>query len=456
MTQLVWFRNDLRIQDNPALYSAAEKGPLLAVYIENPGRPEGEHSAWWRQESLKKLNQDLKQHGGQLLYEVGDPLTVLKKLVQTHHIQDIHWTMLYELEAMERDEKIKSYFARQGVSCHDYQASLLFFPQEIQNNQGSFFKVFTPFWKKCLSEMETLLPALPAPDTMAFIPLKGGGNIPEKGEAPPQNTLWQPGEKGAWARLKTFAEEGLSLYAGKRDFPAADVTSRLSPHLRFGEVSPRQIVHFFNRIKGQPKNSQKFLSEVGWREFSYHLLFHFPDLPKKNFQSNFNPFPWRKKKDYQSDFEKWTHGNTGYPLVDAGMRELNQTGFMHNRVRMVVASFLTKNLLIPWQEGEAYFWEKLVDADPANNPASWQWVAGSGADASPYFRVFNPVLQSQKFDAEGAYIKKWVPELADLKGSSLHIPWKEKMTSYGEPIVDLSASRKRALMAYEDMKKRKA
>ncbi|MAP24449.1 MAG: deoxyribodipyrimidine photolyase [Rickettsiales bacterium] len=464
-TQLVWFRNDLRLVDNPAFYQAANLGPMIAVYIDDFPRPDGEHGAWWRRQSLFKLHQSLKKKGGGLIYVKGDAEKELLQIVDDYKVIGVHWNRLYEKPAIERDAKIKETLKNKGIEVHSYNGSLLFEPWTVQTKQGEFFKVFSPFWKQCLAMEERVGPALEEPKKVDFAKHKLK-EIPADfdSDCPTPHRVGDPGEKAAWQKLEDFVEKRLSDYASGRDIPAKKVTSELSAYLRFGEISPRQIWHFVQE-KSIGKPMHKFLSEIGWREFSYNLLYHFPTLGSENYQSKFNNFPWRPKSAYKSDLEKWQNGETGYPLVDAGMRELNQSGYMHNRIRMVVGSFLTKNLLIPWQEGEAYFWEKLYDADPANNTASWQWIAGSGADAAPYFRVFNPVLQSKKFDPAGAYIKTWVEELKDVDPEFVHDPWEKEDSlkakfnfvlgkDYPKPIVDLKATRDRALSAYDDIKEK--
>jgi|AntRauTorckE6833_2_1112554.scaffolds.fasta_scaffold01222_7 deoxyribodipyrimidine photo-lyase len=462
-TQLVWFRNDLRLKDNPAFYQAANLGPVLAVYIDSWPRPDGCNSTWWRHQSLLKLHQDLKKQGGGLVYLKGEPEKWIPQIAKEYNVLGIHWNRLYEKPAIERDQRLKQSLKELGVDAHSYNGSLLFEPWTVQTKQGDFFKVFTPFWKKCLEHEDRIGPDLPAPDKINFAKHSLEEiSIKVDVKCPTSDRVGDPGENAAWQKLEMFVEERLENYATGRDMPAEKSTSELSAYLRFGNISPRQIWHYVHN-KASGKAMHKFLSEVGWREFSYNLLYHFPELGKVNYQPKFNAFPWRQKADYQEDLKHWQQGKTGYPLVDAGMRQLNQSGYMHNRIRMVVGSFLTKNLLIPWQEGEAYFWEHLYDADPASNTASWQWIAGSGADAAPYFRVFNPVLQSKKFDPEGAYIRSWVQELKGIDDAVIHAPWEKESDiqekykvvlgkDYPKPMVDLKATRDRALSAYEKIK----
>jgi deoxyribodipyrimidine photo-lyase len=423
---IVWFRNDLRLQDNPALCAAAERGEVIPVYIiDNAAAGQwamGGASRWWLHHSLAALTKDFKKHGVSFIVRTGDSQTVLQDLLQKTNADAVYWNRRYEPWAIAQDKKIKEVLTETENSVKSFKAALLHEPWEIQNKQGSYFKVFTPFWKHCLSISNPDVP-LPVPKLQAST----HGLTSESLPADPQwstklKNYWNPGEKNGWQRLEEFLENDIIHYAASRDYPLKNSTSRLSPHLHFGEISPRQIWYAARFLP-----ATKFMSEIGWREFSYHLLYHYPDLPEKPFRTEFNRFPW---KIDQAALIAWQRGETGYPLVDAGMRELWHTGYMHNRVRMIAASFLTKHLLIPWQLGAAWFWDTLVDADLSNNSASWQWVAGSGVDASPYFRIFNPIIQAKKFDPEGVYIRQWVSE---------NIP----------PIIEHAYARERALEAYK-------
>lgn len=472
-TVIVWFRQDLRLDDNPALLAASAQGnTVLPVFIfDKSERPLGAAAAWWRLQSLHKLNHQLTAKGAPLLTFEGDPLAVLQNLSQQTGATAIYWNRQYDPHAVARDTKIKDRL-KPGIACESFNGALLFEPWEIKNKSGLPFKVFTPFWRNCVNEHR------PAEPIAAPARLQGGdfqsGTLNHvsldslKAALPPQADLieaqWTPGEQAALARLGAFIGGGLDGYADARDFPAQAVTSRLSPYLRWGEISPRRIRAAINAAKADnsisDKGAEKFMSELGWREFSYHLLFNTPTLPTDNLQPAFNAFPWQHDT---AGLSAWQKGETGYPLVDAGMRELRRTGYMHNRVRMVTGSFLIKHLLIDWREGEKWFWDCLLDADPANNAASWQWVAGCGADAAPFFRIFNPILQGEKFDGKGEYVKTYIPELAALQGKQIFSPWalkKDVVSStdfvlgrdYPAPIVEHEYARKRALDAFQQIR----
>ncbi|MBP9776703.1 MAG: deoxyribodipyrimidine photo-lyase [Alphaproteobacteria bacterium] len=458
---IVWLRQDLRLADNPALQAAANH-PFFAVYIwdeKDPWSPGGA-SRWWLHKSLNALKQSLRERGVQLIFKRGNPLHILKALTNETKACGVYWNRCYESYAINRDKEIKSYFKNEGIPCQSFNGSLLAEPWEIQTKTKGPYQVFTPFWK-VLQSLSFPKPN-PIPDLQGWnVPIVSD-SIKEWGFHPTLwgqglEETWQPGEKGAWERLNRFLEEGMEAYARKRDYPSENGSSHLSSYLHWGELSPRQIWHQTSLVHGA--EALPFLRQLGWREFSYHLLFHFPELPSKPLRSSFSHFPWEVNADA---LKAWQTGKTGYPLVDAGMRELWHTGSMHNRVRMVVASFLVKHLLLPWQKGEEWFWDTLVDADLANNAISWQWVAGCGADAAPYFRIFNPTLQSQKFDPEGTYIKQWIPELQALDSVYIHSPWQASPevleragiqlgTTYPFTIIDHSFARKRALEALKTL-----
>lgn len=472
---IVWFRQDLRLSDNPALTAAVASGrPVLPVYVlddETPAgwRPGGA-SRWWLHGSLEALAAGLADCGARLLLRSGDAAKVIPELVRATGAGAVYWNRCYEPYAVERDSRIKADLKTLGVDAESHNGSLLFEPWEVRNQAGDRYKAFTPFWKACLRLPEPPAP-LPAPERIrGWAEAPDGDDLADWGLRPTKpdwavglRENWASGENGARERLQAFMEHALPGYAEQRDLPAVDATSRLSPYLHFGEISPRTIWHAVshalagNAESAKSKGVTKFLSEIGWREFSYHLLFHFPGLPERNLRADFDGFPWA---DDSALLRAWQRGQTGYPIVDAGMRQLWHTGWMHNRVRMVVASFLIKDLLVDWRHGEAWFWDTLVDADLANNAASWQWVAGSGADAAPYFRIFNPVLQGERFDPEGAYVRRWVPELAALPDSHIHRPWTapeamllqsgvELGEIYPNRIVDHGMARERALAAYK-------
>ena len=445
---IVWLRNDLRLQDNPALHHALGRpGDLTIVYIHDEESPEvrplGAATKWWLHHSLASLSEDIRSLGGELVLRTGPAETVIPALLEETSADAVFWNRRYGA-TREIDARLKQSLRERGLTVESFAANLLFEPWTITNQEGNPFKVFTPFWKACLASEPPRSP-LPAPTS-----LPPGISLPSDSLAQ-WNLLptdpdwsgglaqaWTPGEAGALARLEGFLENTLASYH-RRDEPAPVTTSMLSPHLRFGEISPHTIWHQVEADipHDARKNAAKFLSEIGWREFSYSILYTHTDLHQKNFRPEFDRFPWGAPEPQV--LRAWQRGKTGVPLVDAGMRQLWHTGYMHNRVRMVAASFLIKNLLVDWRVGEEWFWDTLVDADEANNPASWQWVAGSGADAAPYFRVFNPALQAEKFDPESEYIRRWVPEYGTPDYPS-------------EPIVDLKVSRDRALAAFAELK----
>ncbi|MBO6511022.1 MAG: deoxyribodipyrimidine photo-lyase [Roseibium sp.] len=472
MTTIVWFRQDLRVSDNPALSKAAQEGPVLPVFIleeaEHSGdtHPLGGASKWWLHHGLAALQESLP---GLVLLR-GDARVLVPWLVEQVDAKAVFWNRCYEPHAIDRDAEIKAGLKAAGVRAESFKASLLHEPWEIETKSGGPFKVYSPFWRAAQSK--TVEAPLPAPQNVDIAPFSGGLQLADLSLLPGKpnwaagwETLWQPGEAGARGRLHAFLKDGLQDYGDLRNRPDLPNVSRLSPHLHFGEISPRQIWHETrqhtlgnDRLE---KDGHKFLSEIAWREFSYHLLYHFPTLPSENWRPTFDAYPWRES---EADLRKWQTGQTGYPIVDAGMRELWQTGYMHNRVRMIVASFLIKHLRLHWRRGEAWFRDTLVDADLANNSASWQWVAGSGADAAPYFRVFNPITQAAKFDPDGTYIRKWVPELSDLATPHLFEPSQAPSfvleeakvvlgQSYPLPMVDHAEARKAALAGYEDVKR---
>lgn len=461
-----WFRQDLRLADNPALAKAATEGSVLPIYIlddKNAGEQAmGGASRWWLNYSLSSLNQSL---GGKLNVYRGNAEVILREITARHPVKAVVWNRCYEPWRMARDTRIKEMLKQDGIAVDSFNGSLLWEPWEIRKNDGTPYRVFSPFYRKrCLAAPAPRTP-LPAPNRIDAIADSQSLTLDELGLLPRIRwdkqlaPHWQIGEKSAQDRLYTFLSKGLSEYKQGRNFPAKPYVSRLSPYLHFGEISPHQVWHAA-RTRGDDTNIDHFCSELGWREFSYHLLYQFPNLPNKNLQSKFDQFPWREDAEVLA---RWQRGQTGYPIVDAGMRELWQTGYMHNRVRMIVGSFLVKNLLLDWRHGELWFWDCLVDADLANNSASWQWIAGCGADAAPYFRIFNPIGQGQKFDPDGSYTKRFVPELAHLPDKYLFSPWEAPVAvlakagvvigkTYPSPIVDITQSRALALEAFAGLK----
>jgi len=470
-TSILWLRQDLRLTDNPALEAARHSRRLVPVYIHDPalnGRwPPGAASNWWLHQSLTALDRDLRQLGSRLILRAGPTAGVLEELIETCSATSVCWNRRYEPSLRQADGDLKSALQATGIEINSCNANLLFEPWEIgrdvRADSPAPYKVFTAYWRACLKrglpgmvhDHPGKLPGLPR--RIASLSPEDLGLLPRVRWDTGLQKQWQPGEMGALAKLEQFLDDNALDYTSARERPAIDGTSGLSPHLHFGEIGPRQVIQAAQwRAHSAAGNAgaqlESFIRQIGWREFAHHLLFHFPDSDREPLNNRFKGFPWRK--NYADDLRAWQQGNTGIPLVDAGMRELWHTGRMHNRVRMVVASFLTKNLLIPWQEGAAWFWDTLVDADLANNSMGWQWVAGCGADAAPYFRIFNPVLQGEKFDPEGVYVRLWVPELDSLPARYLHKPWSApqsmlaRCADYPPPMIDLKSSRERALEAY--------
>lgn len=474
---ILWFRQDLRLNDNPALIAAAASGrPVIALYVLDTATRDwamGGASHWWLHHSLRELGAALQQrYGMTLLLRQGDPEQIVLALARETDARDVYWNRCYEPAAVARDTRLKAALQGDGIEVGSHNAVLLFEPWQVKTQAGGWFKVFTPFWRACRALPEPAAPQrapkamLSWPKRLAGDALDGWGLLPLKPDwAGGLRAAWTPGEAGAAARLNDFLDAALTSYTLGRDRPDLAVTSRLSPHLHFGEIAPRQIWQAI-RMKADAggtavgSNAEKFLTELGWREFSYHLLYHFPALPERSFRDDFEAFPWDNNARL---LKAWQQGRTGYPIVDAGMRELWHTGWMHNRVRMIVASFLVKHLRQDWRQGAAWFWDTLVDADLANNAASWQWVAGSGADAAPYFRIFNPILQGEKFDSRGDYVRRWVPEIAALPDKYIHKPWlaPDKVLAesglrlgrdYPAPLVDHDKARKAALAAFAGLR----
>jgi deoxyribodipyrimidine photo-lyase len=476
---VVWFRDDLRLADNPALLAAlagSERIACVYVHDTNPTiRPMGAAARWWLHQALTALDASLRKLGGELLICKGDTAALVPALVEKLDARAITWNRRYGAAEQVIDAALKARFLADGRAATSHNGALLYEPWQVKSQTGTPMRVFTPFWRAALASADPQPPQA-APKTIPFLALPA--DLPGRCTLADLKLLptkpdwsagmaaeWTPGEAGAAKRLETFLTGGIKGYAEDRNRPDKLSTSRLSPHLRFGEISPRQIWQATEMAQaegvtpGSDYDVTKFLTEVGWREFSHHLLHQFPKLANENFQPRFDAFPWRSN---HTDLKAWQKGMTGYPIVDAGMRELWQTGWMHNRVRMVVASFLVKHLMIDWRQGEEWFWDTLVDADAANNSASWQWVAGSGADAAPYFRIFAPVLQGEKFDPNGDYVRRYVPEIAKLPNKLIHKPWLatpgelaaagvKPGTTYPLPIVDHDAARKRALSAFASL-----
>jgi len=462
---IVWFRRDLRLADNPALTRAAESGkPVIALYVDETDRARalGAASKWWLHYSLENLAQSLDALGCSLVIKRGIAAQALDELTAQTGADHVVWNRRYSGGGIARDEFIMASLKARGLRAESFKANLLTEPWEVQTKTGGYYKVFTPYWRAVRAGLH-VPPPLGAPQKimgfkadLASLTLEGLNLLPTTPDwGAKLRPHWDIGPAGAHKALAAFLEAGLETYADDRNRPdKPGGTSHLSPHLAFGEISPRQI---WQACQGKMQTAGKFLSEIGWREFSYVLLYHNPELARQNFKPDFNRFAW---EDDGAALTAWQRGQTGYPFVDAGMRQLWATGWQHNRVRMVTASFLIKHLLIDWRRGEQWFHDCLADADPASNAASWQWVAGSGADAAPYFRIFNPFTQGEKFDPQGDYVRKWVPELAALPKKYLSRPWEAPKhilaqagvrlgETYPKPIIDHKTARERALEAYK-------
>jgi deoxyribodipyrimidine photo-lyase len=464
---ILWFRKDLRLMDNPALVEANLNAEIIPIFILDDTNSEenkmGAASRVWLYNSLKSLNISLQK---KINFYSGDPVKIISELINNYNINGVYWNRCYEPWEIRRDKKIKDLLKIKKVKAKSFNGSLIREPWEVLKEDQTPYKVFTALYKKAYLNSDIKVEVINEPtkinystkifssntlDTLKLLPnLPWADNIIKH---------WQVGEKNAHLKMTEFFKKGIDNYKEGRNFPFKKNVSRLSPHIHFGEISPKQLWVKAKSISSN-KNTEHFVSEICWREFSYYLLYHFPNLPKDNLQKKFNNFPWKENNYY---FDSWKKGKTGYPIIDAGMRELYETGYMHNRVRMIVASFLVKNLLIHWHKGERWFWDCLFDADLANNSASWQWVAGSGADAAPYFRIFNPVTQGVKFDVDGQYTKQYVPELKDMPNKYLFSPWEAPDDvlnkanvvlggNYPKPIIDIKESREKALYSFSSIK----
>ncbi|NLX14013.1 MAG: deoxyribodipyrimidine photo-lyase [Phycisphaerales bacterium] len=466
---IVWFRQDLRLADNPALAAAGRRGtPIIPVFIFDPeseGRwAPGGAARWWMHHSLYELDNQLRGRGSRLIIRQGQTLDTLDELVRQSGADAVFWNRRYEPAARRQDETIARNLKKRGLTVETFNATLLFEPDEVMNKQGEPYRVFTPYYHACLARGEPTAPLPPPhrlpspqrwPDTLKLAELQLRPTIDWAGGLA---EAWKPGETAAQQCLKRFVTRALNDYNEQRERPDLEGTSRLSPYLHWGEISSRQVWSAIRAESG--RDAEAFCRQLIWREFAHHLLYHFPRTPTKPLRPEFERFPWTRQRKLLS---AWQRGRTGYPLVDAGMRQLWHTGWMHNRVRMVVASFLVKHLLIPWTAGADWFWDTLVDADLANNTFGWQWTAGCGADAAPYFRIFNPVGQAERFDPDGEYVRRWVPELARLPVPWIHRPWEAATAlleksgvrlghTYPEPIVEHSEARRLALAAYQQMR----
>ena len=476
-TAIVWFRRDLRLADNPALAAAcARHATVVPLFVFAPGEEgdwaPGAAQRWWLHHSLGAHAEALEALGARLIVRRGPTRTVLAELLDETGAEAVYWNRLHEPAPVERDRALKEWLrAERGVTAESFNAALLFEPWTITTGQDRPYRVFTPFWRRLRREglpdaVEPTPARVPGPahgiasEPIAALDLRPA--IPwDEGLA----AAWTPGEHGAHERLARFLHGALAAYPEQRDLPAVDGTSGLSPHLHLGEIGPRQLVAAVRARSSTDAGADAFLAEVGWREFAHHVLFHHPHTPASALDSRFDDFPWRDPRgEAAADLQAWQRGRTGVPLVDAGMRQLWHSGWMHNRVRMVVASFLAKNLRLHWLEGARWFWDTLVDADLASNTLGWQWAAGCGADAAPYFRVFNPVRQGERFDPEARYVRTWVPEVAGLPDRYVHAPWQApaavreeagaRLADYPPPVADPAASRRAALDAFEAIRGR--
>jgi deoxyribodipyrimidine photo-lyase len=489
---ILWVRQCLRLRDNPALYAAYERASaenlsVIPVYIFSPEAegnwPLGGASAWWLHRSLASLQTSYEKLGAPLILRKGSAVSELKALTLETQASCLIYDQRYEPQARQNEAEVQQELKALGVETIGVNTNLLFHPTQLKTGKGDPFKVYTPFWRSSLltfppaPEVATPSRLNPFPTTLFSEALNAYDLEPKLNWASSFSQDWNPGEAQAYRQLEAFTQEAISPYDTHRDIPSVRGTSRLSPHLHFGEISPRTIWHFLKGLNDPGSNSMSgiplsnpldksgknvYLKEIIWREFAYHLLYHFPDTPDNPLRPEFREFPWEDNPAY---LKAWQRGMTGYPIVDAGMRELWTTGWMHNRVRMIVASFLVKHLRLSWVHGARWFWDTLLDADLASNTFGWQWSAGCGADAAPYFRIFNPILQGQKFDADGTYVKKWVPELAQLPANWVHNPWEapplvlhqagiQLGNTYPGPIVDHPEARKKALAAFEVIKKK--
>ena len=477
---IYWLRREFRFRDNPALYHAlANNDRVAVVYIycpeeEQPWAP-GAASRWWLHHSLQNFGQQLEDRGGMLILRQGPSLQTLKQICAELDSQTVYWNRLYEPAIVARDKFVKKTLTDDGIQVKTFNAALLKEPWNATKKDGEAYKVYTPFSKQYFASDDLSTPLEPPEDfartctTLSSLQLKQLGITPSGHWTEKLSQYWLPGETAALNQLQSFLQHNVLDYPVERDIPSIDGVSKLSPYLHFGEISPRQIWHevLFSAAHFADNGHHAahtlcvtYLKQLVWRDFAHHMLFHFPHTTERPFRQQFEHFQWDQNI---SLLNAWQRGDTGIPLVDAGMRELWQTGWMHNRVRMIVASLLTKNGLVNWLEGARWFWDTLVDASLANNTMGWQWTAGCGVDAAPYFRIFSPVRQGQRFDPEGEYVKQWLPELSDVPRKFIHEPWNTPDSvrvqcnfkpgkNYPLPVVDLSAGRGESLARFKALK----
>ena len=469
---ILWFRKDLRLRDNSALKAAIEAGlPVIPIFIWSPNEAgdwaPGAASKWWLHQALKNLSEAFKDRGGEFVLREGDSLGQLRDIIEKTGAKRVYWNRRYESPQRELDASIKRQLREDGIEVESFNSSLLNEPHTAATGGGNPYKVYTPYWKKVKDRpiepiAEPDFDSFKFPDTYPqTVALDSLGLLPEKQWHRKFDPYWVVSEAAAQERLEKFLSQAVEGYNQARDIPSEDGTSSLSPYLHWGLIGPRQVMHALKANHDLGKEGpQVYAKEIYWREFAYNVLYHFPKTPAAPLHEKYTDFPWQPDSNA---LKRWQRGQTGYPIVDAGMRQLYATGWMHNRVRMVVSSLLVKHLLQDWREGASWFWDTLVDADLASNTLGWQWSAGCGADAAPYFRVFNPITQGMKFDAEGEYVRKWVPEIANLPSKFIHEPWEapvgileyagvELGKDYPEPIIDHKEGRERALAALDQFK----
>ena len=476
---IVWLRDDFRLDDQPSIHAVADR-PTLFVHVHDEAgggaRPLGGAAKWRLAKSLAAMETGLAARGARLDIVLGEAERTILALAGAANASRVLWSRRYEGGAVALDARVKAALRERGVEALSFNGRLMREPWELAKADGAPVAIFTAFWRRWRAQPPLPAPT-PAPERLtaarwpreapARVAIDALGLTPTKPDWASELSLGEtPGEASALAALETFAAGALKAYADERDILAPGAASRLSAHLRFGEISPRRVAHAVETAAAADpalaRAAEKYMAELGWRDFAAALLYAHPDLATRPLRREFERFPWR---DDEQGFRAWTRGETGYPIVDAGMRQLWRTGYLPNRTRLIAASFLVKHLLIDWRRGEEWFWDTLIDADPASNPLNWQWVAGAGVDAAPYFRIFNPVLQAEKFDPDGTYVRRWVPELARLEAPAIHQPWTASADAlalagvvlgetYPRPIVDHAAARARALKAFDEMRGR--